>query len=72
MYAVDEIHSKEGVYPEVLFILTLKAIDVIGPCGHGPTKWLFQAQVIPHHLNKVLCTVIEVLPGGEYVDPLVQ
>ena len=72
VYPVHNVHPKEMVLCEGLFVLTLKAINVMRPCGHCSGEVTFCSEVIPSQPHKVSGAVAELLIHGDHIDALIQ
>ena len=69
---VDYVRSKEGVSCKGLVLFPIKVANVSQPRGHGPAEGPLIAQVVPSHLHKATCAVVEILCGDDHMDPLVK
>ena len=71
VHAVNNFRSKEGVSYKSLVILPLEAANVLQSYVHGLSERTLITQVVPIHLHKVLCVVMEFLHSGNHVNMLV-
>ena len=63
-----QLHAR----PLSLWVFPIKVVNVPQPRGNGPDEGPLNVQVVPLHPYKLPCAVIELLCGGDHVDPLVH